>query len=321
VLELLSAWTVGRAGAQVTTEQPASILVFPKVIVDDASDTVIQISTASPLTARVWCFYVDAVSAGAGTSPGLLVTDFALWLSKQQPVSWVVSAGRPAVGPGPVPSITGPFRGELLCVETGAEGTPLGGHHLTGIVTLKHRQNEDIAKYSAIGFLGTDFAGETGLSLPLGGSGSDRQYDGCPAEWRLDHLADGAEDPQIGPGSSVRTHLTIVPCSHDLITFVPARVTVVFEVTNEFEEVFFASMPVEGWFDGPLSSVSDVFSASRLGTLAAQTRMRPALGDPGFLVVGQEFHQSGGPAVLEASAAVNAHGQGTRDEPDFILLP
>ena len=86
--------------AAVTTEQSASILVFPKVISDGTRDTVIQITNTSNNMRHAHCFYVN----GALTNPSLPVgplnpplwteIDFDIWLTKQQPTHWVVSTGR-----------------------------------------------------------------------------------------------------------------------------------------------------------------------------------------------------------------------------------
>jgi len=86
--------------AAVTTEQSASILVFPKVIADGTRDTIIQITNTSNNMRHAHCFYVN----GALTNPDLppsqanpplcVETDFDIWLTKQQPTHWVVSKGR-----------------------------------------------------------------------------------------------------------------------------------------------------------------------------------------------------------------------------------
>ena len=88
------------AAAAVTTEQSASILVFPKVISDGTRDTIIQITNTSNNMRHAHCFYVN----GALTNPSLPVgplnpplwteIDFDIWLTKQQPTHWVVSTGR-----------------------------------------------------------------------------------------------------------------------------------------------------------------------------------------------------------------------------------
>jgi len=101
----LGLWT-NPALARVTTEQSASILVFPKVIADGTRDTIIQITNTSNNMRHAHCFYVN----GAPTVPGVPVCDpstpgclnpplwteidFDIWLTRQQPTHWVVSRGR-----------------------------------------------------------------------------------------------------------------------------------------------------------------------------------------------------------------------------------
>ncbi len=90
----------GMAQGQVTTEQSASILVFPKVVSDGTRDTVIQITNTSNSTVHAHCFYVNGaltfpeLPAGPSNPPLWIEVDFDIWLTKQQPTHWVVSQGR-----------------------------------------------------------------------------------------------------------------------------------------------------------------------------------------------------------------------------------
>src|SRR5512144_1938416 len=81
------------AQAIVTTERGASILAFPKVLASDGSDTIIQITNISNSMVHARCFYVNAALDFFGR-PQWQVTDFQIWLTKQQPTHWVVSSGR-----------------------------------------------------------------------------------------------------------------------------------------------------------------------------------------------------------------------------------
>lgn len=196
------------AVAAVTTEQSASILVFPKVISDGTRDTIIQITNTSNNMRHAHCFYVN----GALTSPDLPPSltnpplwteiDFDIWLTKQQPTHWVVSTGRrdfpldktcrqktcdpqttggPTVGntapadccdagfdPGRVPPVHPGFTGELKCIETDAGGFPVPGNALKGEATLEDIATADVSKYNAIGLKGFD-TNNADLILCLGG--------------------------------------------------------------------------------------------------------------------------------------------------------
>lgn len=90
----------GTAGAEVSTERSASILVFPKVRFDGTFDTIIQISNTSNSIVYGHCFYVDAsltnpeLPPGPNNPPQWQEVDFDIVLTKQQPTHWVVSEGR-----------------------------------------------------------------------------------------------------------------------------------------------------------------------------------------------------------------------------------
>lgn len=218
-LGLLAAST---AQGLVTTERGASILAFPKVLADGNSDTIIQITNISNNMVHARCFYVDAQLDFFG-QPIWQVTDFNIWLTKQQPTHWQVSTGRfinpndscirygeivpsercadAGLDPGAIPPTTEGFIGELKCVEVDVADNPIGGNHLKGEATIKTAG--DAAKYNAIGIQGTDLAGETGnellLNQPIDGDGAEPvgQYNACPNVLLLNHFADGATDPVI----------------------------------------------------------------------------------------------------------------------------
>lgn len=148
------------ASADVTTEQSASLLVFPKIIADGTRDTIIQISNTSNSMVHAHCFYVNGAPSipGDPTSPPLWTEiDFDIWLTKQQPTHWLVSEGRlddasdqscrnfptpirdcngAGFDPGRVPPVVPDFTGELKCVEVDASGAPVGGNHLIGEATI-----------------------------------------------------------------------------------------------------------------------------------------------------------------------------------------
>ena len=159
------------ARADVTVEEGASILYFPKVIADSTRDTVIQITNISNDLVFARCFYVNAQLTIPGVPehpilnpPLWLETDFQIRLTRQQPTHWLVSQGRPVdpfdqckkdskvcigipgdgeidpnglgIDPGAVPPVVDNFVGELKCVEVDASGTPIGGNHLKGEATI-----------------------------------------------------------------------------------------------------------------------------------------------------------------------------------------
>lgn len=99
------------AVADVTSERPASILVFPKVVFDGDRDTMIQISNTSNSVVHLHCFYVNAegfcqrspstacaADSDCGTlgpcNPGWQEIDYNVLLTKQQPTHWAAGLGR-----------------------------------------------------------------------------------------------------------------------------------------------------------------------------------------------------------------------------------
>lgn len=215
------------AHAAVTTERGASILAFPKVLADgSAVDTIIQITNISNNMVHAHCFYVNAAPDAFG-NPLWQITDFTIWLTKQQPTHWRVGTGRfvnptdnnqcimgsqyypsvdctdAGIDPGAVPPVPPGFTGELKCVEIDVAGNPIGGNHLKGEATIIVNDDYDVSKYNAIGIQGTDLAGETGnellLNQPLDADDAEPvgQYNACPNVLLLNHLADGVTDPVL----------------------------------------------------------------------------------------------------------------------------
>src|SRR5215470_3948051 len=220
------------AGAKVTTEQSASILIFPKVIADGKRDTIIQITNTTNNMRHAHCFYVNGaltipeLPQGPNNPPLWTETDFDIWLTKQQPTHWVVSTGRldnpqdesfrttscnpknsgtqyanccdAGFDPGRVPPVAPDFTGELKCIEVDASGFPVPGNSLKGEATLVEPFSADVSKYNAIGLKGFDTNNMDGV-LCLGGGVTSQcptgaEYEGCPATWLLDSPSENAHD-------------------------------------------------------------------------------------------------------------------------------
>ncbi|MBI1818685.1 MAG: hypothetical protein HYR72_27185 [Deltaproteobacteria bacterium] len=343
----------GVAGADVTTERSASIVVFPKVITTSTRDTIIQLTNTNNSMVHAHCYYINGALADPNSPqiPGINdpvwnELDFDIWLTKQQPTVWVASTGREAdptdnstscadsngscygvgLDPGFVPPTAEDFTGELRCIEVDATGQPVGGDHLKGEATLVNTDTGDVAKYNGIGILhnsGVEI--DTDNVLCLGDSGPDicpsgAEYNACPDIWILNHFADGAADPIADDESpevnNVGTELTIVPCTEDLENKKAASVVIQFSVTNEFETSFSASTTVTCWENADLADINEqAFGRVALTTDFAQTRIR-AVGTGGVLMVAEEFHQvqiNTSDDIHTASAAFNPH---IEDNPD-----
>lgn len=337
------------ATAQVTTEQGASIIVFPKVIADGTWDTVIQLANQTVNERLAHCFYVNGVP-GPRTARLWEEIDFDVWLTQRQPTHWVVSRGRlddPTDGrcsadnrdcdaagfdPGRIPRPPVGFRGELLCVEADASGFPIPGNALIGKATLHHLASGGVTTYSAIGLQGF-ITNNLDNVLCLGGGRSAQcpngpEYAGCPDRWVLNHPA---EEVDAESGSSVTTSITVVPCTQNFMTQAPPVVTMQFVIYNEFEQRFSASTSVTCWADLTLATIDSpsavdrsAFSRSSLGTTYAQTAIRqvPDNENPafGFMLVAQTSRASGGADPLVTSTTLNVHGVGAKQDTDLITL-
>jgi hypothetical protein len=357
VLVLIAGGAATRA--DVTTDHSSSVLIFPKLIfsssADPPVDTIIQISNTSNQMVFAHCFYVNTVPLNPTLPPSAnnplqwQEVDFQIFLTKQQPTHWVISAGRrvnpsdpectttlrncdnAGFDPDTVPPVADPFIGELKCVEVDSSGSPISGNHLKGEVTIVTEPDGDASKYNAIGVLGND-SNDSDDTLCLGGDVTDvcpsgAEYDACPQTVILNHFASGAPDPvieELGNGpSTVTTILTLVPCSEDFENLIPGHVVVQFVVTNEFEEMFSASTTVDCFVSVELSRISPVFTLGYLRTQFVQTRMSPASADQsGFIGVAEEVHtQSVAGGTASSSAALNLHVEGERPQADIIRLP
>jgi hypothetical protein len=144
---------LGVARADVASDQPATILIFPKLVVDTsaqlgpATDSEVQITNTSNSVIGARCFLINATSfcsnsptnnpiactpeteasssprcTGGTCVPQWTENDFRMTLTKRQPVSWKVSEGRlsdfPLSASSSIPGAqSDPFIGELRCVE------------------------------------------------------------------------------------------------------------------------------------------------------------------------------------------------------------
>lgn len=364
------------AQARVTTEESASILVFPKVIADGSRDTIIQITNTSNIMRHAHCFYVNA----APTDPNAVIsddnpplwteTDFDIWLTKQQPTHWVVSTGRrfdptdatclgaannsslncdpnnsgggnadccdAGLDPGRVPPTAPDFTGELKCIEVDASGFPVPGNALKGEATLVEPTTSEVSKYNALGLKGFDtnnmdgtlcLGGDVSASCPTGA-----EYEACPKQWVVLHPAGFAPNPALeaqGVDSSTTTSLTVVPCTENFETQAPERVTLQFEVWNEFEERLSASISFRCWasftLDGddaspnnPFGGISSAFELGSAGSEIVKTNVR-ATGNLGVMMVTEETISAEGDVARNAQ---NVHS-GFEDVTgsDQIVIP
>jgi hypothetical protein len=344
----------GAAHADVTTERPGSILIFPKVVRDGTRDTVIQVANTGNLPDSIRCFYLNGALQRNG-QPECSTVDFDLTLTKKQPTFWLAGGGRaldptdgaPGLDPGLVPPVPLGFAGALICLETdGAK--PVSANKLKGEATIFNTENPDASKYNALTVQGSTNDGDNDLDL------NGTEYNACAASNLMDFIPNGGNDPVIeayGNGgtcadsglpcnndancpdsscitgqSSVHTALTLLPCNLDFQNARPTTVSVSFFVRDEFEQNFSGSTTISCWgsFDvgnvpsAPLSSITAT-PAGPLSTPYASARIvsrSPSGNGPLSPVIGiiESFHNDTG--VTTASAAENLHTQGLCLDPN-----
>lgn len=345
---------------KVATDRPASVLVFPKIVVDPTTgtDTVVHLvnTGGSPVTVR--CSYLNAnghcsdtqavcrTSAdcpGSTCIAGWSETDFRVTLTRFQPISWNASRGLSSLpcdilssqpcqerSDGRIPPVAEePFLGELKCIQVDDADAPVDFNELVGEATTIRAQGGelDVSKYNAIGIQAIPGANDGNNTLCLGGAvpnddcPSGPEYAGCPQTLIMDHFFDDAELDGLPPLTS---RLSLVPCAEDLLNSTVSSITVQFLLFNEFEQRTSTSMRFRCLADVQLSSINPIFSVSTQATLAGQTRISAvAAGTAANGVIGlleERRECSTGPEGI-CTTTVNLHQQGRRLRTDIIRLP
>lgn len=329
VLFAVLAVYIGQARADVTSDTPGSIVIYPKVIADGTRDTLIQLTNTSNVGTSVHCFYFDGTS-----DPPCQNDDFFLDLTPQQPVFWRASTGRrpddgtPGLFLGLVPKRIA-FQGELKCIQVDVSGVPIGGNAFKGEALLETLGSGQISEYSAIAIQNktnpaptltcsnisgkvctsaqdcvdaTGLVGTCAIVLKL----DNTMYNACPSELLVTHYAQGAND--IFTGATVNSELTLVPCTEDIESnspTAPLSPPVIANVTpfNELELLTGSrQVAVSCWANLSLGDIAfggdgllgpghgGVFDSSVDGTFV-MTRIRTAAAaGQGLLGVLEEFH-------------------------------
>jgi len=283
------------AQADVSTTNPAAILVFPKIVVDssDNLDTVIQITNTSSSQASVRCFYVNAnghcshdpqeicnpegpseedsgleannCSAGGGFCiPGWIETDFRFTLTPHQPVGWVASDG---LADFPLASRASPggefnFQSSVPPVSE----NPFRGELkciVVGDDELPIDRNWLKGEATILEAEEDDIDIATynayGIQAIEGANNRDNTLvlgEEYNACPNIVEILHYFDDAdEPANGDEVETELTFVPCSQDFNLQIPKRITVQFLVFNEFEQRFSTSRPIDCLTAVPLSDL------------------------------------------------------------------
>lgn len=316
------------ACAIVSTGEPAALLVFPLITVDDGTgaDTLIQLGNADDAAVAVRCAYEEP----QGPSPGApRFTPFTIQLLASQPVAWRVSAGLDAVpgNGGAIPPLASPFTGVLRCVAADDAGKPAERNVLIGSATLERFVGSppvavDSAQYDATGF--DALPGSNGdTELMLGGPAAE--YAGCPESIVLQSFFDGALLDLGSAGATQRelsTTLTLVTCAQNPLAGTGA--TLNFTVVNEFGQQLSTSRPFTDQLVVPLSRIdtetpsASIFNVNRQGSLGGTIRITPTGG--GVLAVAVVTHTDPSDATRRATTAVSPQLDGERSAADIVQL-
>lgn len=199
------------ARADVYTDRPGSLLIFPKVVRTTDRDTVIQLSSKYSMVNQVRCFYIDG-QLDSQRNPVCSEVDFYLSLTRKQPTQWTGSAGRQvrsgdAFGssgagfdPGIVPALPLGFTGALVCLEVESSGFPVARNSLMGEATLVAPAGVASANESKYNAIAVPAGAALGLEndLDLNGGVSDPwEYGACPSVSRVNYVQGSANDPII----------------------------------------------------------------------------------------------------------------------------
>lgn len=352
----LSAWST-RSDAVVGSERPAAILVFPLIALDTGAgsnrDTEIEIANTQSTEVAVECFYVNGLGScsasltvcetaadcpvGENCVVGWQTTDFLFKLTPRQVISWRAGQGLPQLPcdpafPGPsclgesagsIPSTpTDPFLGELKCVEVSdtVNPVPVAANDLIGTATIVDHAGPDAASYSAIGIESTGVNNHD-LVLCLGAGGStcpQAEYAPCPAVLGMNHFFDNA----TVVNGTVRSSVTLVPCSQDFAGQQPTSAVATFMITNEFELRTSLAVSVRCFRDLHLAE-NPIFGVALQGSLAGYTRIQGITNGPINVpllgVVTEEHTPTGGGAARRAAFGLTALGR--NPGADIITLP
>ena len=296
----------GHARADVTTDQPGSIIIFPKVVVDASRDTFIQITNTSNMAVAARCNYISYGTCSLTTTQHCNADSecplnetcelpcneqgFDIALTAQQPTVWSVADGRttgdlPGFFPATVPPQPVGFIGELKCVQIDSSDAPVTSNSLKGEAGIVNGVTGDESVYNAITILGLRQVSPPSCppnlppelcppsnvwELPLDMTPSVAgHYNACPNTLVFNHFVEGATDSFTG--ATVNTELTLVPCTEDLEDQLPTHGRALFTMTNEFEQSLTGSVNFNCMINTSLINMSSNFGA--LGTVFAKTRI------------------------------------------------
>jgi len=268
---VLSMVTLASAAQNVAnTSQKGSLLIFPKIIVQESVDTIISIGNDYFTEVWVKCYWMDSDQQ---------VEDFLFRLTPNQPVYFYASTGEGPKGGGITVPPFGASKGELKCWAVNANGdTQRSFNHLYGNAVIF--QDEATVAYNAWSFtarqpLGTEMG--SGELLLNGTTG----YDACPTYLVTNFMAGS---PAASNGTNATPDLTLVPCKQDLRQDrTPTCTKAKFDVWNANETKFTGAYQcLKCFYEGFLNELgadkpgfgADKFTYDTLHTMVARFRVQ-----------------------------------------------
>jgi hypothetical protein len=228
------------------------LLVYPLIEADKGGsprDTRVEIVNLTGAAVSVHCAYIYSDSCAA--------TDFSLWLTANQPLSWMASTGyRSFLTFTAIPPFLG--SGELKCAVQ--PSTPdLSSHNaLQGRALVSDASPSETLGYTAIGFRRLTPGYFTGV-FNLDGS----EYEQCPDRLHFSVLAS-----QAGSDSEI----ILVPCTENVL-YGGTETPIGLSITNEFEETLSGSLSLQCMLRSSFSTISPLRRSS-LGTDTAHLIVR-----------------------------------------------
>jgi hypothetical protein len=241
-------------GASPAQKLPAALLMFPLVQAQTVNgvtqETRIELLNLTNRPVTLNCFYVRG---GDCFEIGFFVS-----LTPNQPISWLASSGyRSFATFSSVPPFNG--EGELKCGVVPSSQEVRDHNSVQGRAMVYDDAGQAVS-YSAVAFrrlVDGFFEGFYDLD--------GQTYENCPDRLHFDVLS-------VQPGST--SEIVLMTCNQDLVNQIPATTTAQFQVINEFEQVFSASMSVTCWTKRRLNQVSSTLNYSTLGTTTAHLVVR-----------------------------------------------
>jgi hypothetical protein len=331
---------IASADQRVTnTAQKGSLLIYPKIDISDARDTIVMITNDMTQGIDVKCYWVDSYQNWQ---------DFSFYMTKKQPVWFSAKTGK---GTYPVPPFVGKFtgnpQGELKCWAVSEdELNQISWNHLFGTAKIIDFGNETAYEYNSWNFTarGVPRGTAIGTKGELLLTGQPLDYDGCPKYLLFNFAADGTVIAGTGsPDKDVTVEdvdLTIVPCKEDLQQDrTPTYTKLQFTLWNEDEVKYTGAYQcVKCWWEDYVENIeygSDKFLKENLHTDFGQFRVKgvesalceypigefPAGStvDTGLVGLSAEILRFDGGALAVAGTTPNHAGLTDEDSHGFVL--